>query len=433
MKLIPLIPRERYRTEMSTNFRRYDNHTKLNELDLPKMEFSQDHGTPAFLTLYDKKNLKNDPKYFEKCLKRRFENLERSDFKISLNLPKVQKKSSAYCGVCECKYDCDYYKHISSSFHKEKFKNHQLFEALNREALVMNEEFEKNKREYIRKAALETQDKKSNQKDNLENTKKREEDEEKENRPSGNNNKQSKSSLLKFNSYYLDDLFTRKIDRGTAKKETEQTNKTTKKKVLIQRFRFSETGTLITEYEDGSYSKSPEGRILFLSQQSRFSHPQPEENKFNEGSKQKQLNYSNQMTGFTSCERLSFDKVRLTPLSINKERTPPRAVEQSQDSLSGKPLKRNLKRNYSMYSDSERELLKKFKSVKITEYNQTQSQSQTLSHSQRNETSSIKIDLQTISKTKWENFKKSFNGFLGELKGKVNQFYDFWRRKEPSN
>jgi len=41
--------------------------------------------------------------------------------------------------------------------------------------------------------------------------------------------------------------------------------------------------------------------------------------------------------------------------------------------------------------------------------------------------------MSSLTLGKWENIKKSFSGFLDDIKGRVNQFYDFWRSKEPVN
>jgi len=418
LKLIPMFPRDRYRKEMILNFERYNEKTKSMgpELDLPTMNFSSGLGKPVFNTLIDETFLKRDPKHFENTLMTRLKKGGEPELKALL-LPKPQKKS-VYCGVCEYRYECDYFKHISTSAHKQSFQNNKFIEELQREAEIIHEDFKKNIKEYIKEAEENPEEYDLSNYGKVENAKIKTDSEEKENIP---------------HSIYQRVPSKQKVGLGSINKENEQINQSIKKKVGGPKVRFSNTGKLIIENDDISGSRTPDKRSMFLSQPSKSVWIE----NAHEGEEHKLKQYlgSSQTPG--NITRQSFDNMRQTHnswMTVSFEGTAAQSNNPSRlEDSSKRPPRRNLKRLYSMHSDSsEHDVLKKFKAIKITEYSQY-SQTQSQSHSQKEQP--IKIDLQMSSLTlgKWENIKKSFSGFLDDIKGRVNQFYDFWRSKEPVN
>jgi len=183
LKLIPMFPRDRYRKEMILNFERYNEKTKSMgpELDLPTMNFSSGLGKPVFNTLIDETFLKRDPKHFENTLMTRLKKGGEPELKALL-LPKPQKKS-VYCGVCEYRYECDYFKHISTSSHKQSFQNNKFIEELQREAEIIHEDFKKNIKEYIKEAEENPEEYDLSNYGKVENAKISTDSEEKENIP----------------------------------------------------------------------------------------------------------------------------------------------------------------------------------------------------------------------------------------------------------
>jgi len=137
MKLGPIRPRGLYQYGIKYEFERLNDHGKP-EPDLPILNFGTPAWMPGIVAPHERDTVEQNPSQLEDDF---MERMSESEDEESMEFAKPPQ-SRNLCSLCNVRYE-DYYLHINSDEHQERFNLNDAIPTMNIEAQAMQEEFQK--------------------------------------------------------------------------------------------------------------------------------------------------------------------------------------------------------------------------------------------------------------------------------------------------
>lgn len=446
IKLKPLKPKDRYPNAITYDFEHRNMKKLESKIDTPIMNFQSPPWIPAFTAPCEKVLFQKNPSAFEENFKRRRDRGNEEELKLLL-FPRPPRRSR-FCGICRIIYDEDYYQHATSPNHNESFdnpknpENMQYLPKLHKVMEQVHSDFLKSREQYTTEVPSSPDSSPTIKKDTTSLLFDFDQMEENlankqngiENRKTDTQNESSKENIdlrmvdreykkliqpiQKINSQKLSPTKIRSLlygTKGAIQEESKGDEENMKYKVnlgfnkgglgLLDRKDSLKPNNILKKHVIITAKRSQDEDIITGENRGLTRSITTDENlRITEKTNENVFRYASWMN---STFEESKNEVPIPNLFMNTD-------------LTNLPIRSKKRSHSGMFDEEQEELVKELKRVRLNDMN---SQS-----SVKSENTRIKIEL-----GKWQNFKSSFIGFLGDLKGGVNKLYGYLVRKEPHN